>query len=509
MAANLGFERSKPFPGEQNFQDGDPRDHPSLSSARGVGNLAGFQRPLFPHSHSSEVQEVPQVSPQGHLSVQSSSLWFSDGPVGIHQSGQRGEIDGSGTGYPDPPVPRRLVVESPVPGNLPTTYPDPLGPLSRVGLDGKHEEVTVSSATGLQLRRLPVRTEDRSGPSDPGLVVCSQGEITVPKEPEILFSPPVHVSDRPSDGDREAGLVGSPPHEAYPEAPEETLACTGKSGEDHSTTSITPPSSGLVVAREQCAAGTKLAPPSACSTNFYRRLKRRSGCSLRRLHSKRRLVRVGKSLAYKLPRAQSCASGPEDLRAPLHSPNCSDCNRQYDCGFLHQQGGRYEIRLSLCPPLETSFVVPSQANSAPGKAHSGPLECDSGQVVSTQSDHTDRVVPVSGGVQSVVLSVGPAPGRPVCDPVQPQTSEVCVSGSRSNILGSGCSEPSMGESGCVRLPSSLSSQPSTLESSRSRMPQDDSDGSGVAKHALVLGSGSLNLHAWLLESLSHSEARIL
>ena len=54
----------------------------AISSTRGMGHFAGLQRHLFSHSHSSEIQEIPEVSPkQGHLSVQSSSLWFGNGPL--------------------------------------------------------------------------------------------------------------------------------------------------------------------------------------------------------------------------------------------------------------------------------------------------------------------------------------------------------------------------------------------------------------------------------------------
>ena len=62
-----------------------------------------------------------------NIPVHFPSLGFGNGPVGIHQSGQGGQADGESQGYQDPPVPRRLVVESPVPGNLPITYPEPLG----------------------------------------------------------------------------------------------------------------------------------------------------------------------------------------------------------------------------------------------------------------------------------------------------------------------------------------------------------------------------------------------
>ena len=155
-----------------------------------------------------------------------------------------------------PPVPRRLVVESLVPGNLPTTYPDPLGSLPRVGLGSEHEEIGTDSSTGFQFRRLPVQAGDRS-----------------------------------------------------------------------------------------------------------------------------RLVR------------------------PLHMrPIQWHLKRHW---HVQQQGGRYKIRLSLCPSMETSVLVPSQGNSPTGKTHSRSLECDSGQTVQTQSSDPDRVVPFSAGVQSLVFELGP------------------------------------------------------------------------------------------------------
>ena len=270
-----------------------------------------------------------------------------------------------------------------MPGNLPTRYPDPLVPLPRVGLGGKLEEVRVDSSAGFQLRRLAVRPEDRSGSTDPGPVVCPKRAVTVPKKTDFLLSPSVHVSDRAPHGNGEAGVVRSSPHETHPMALGETLACSGESGKGHSSSPVSPSSPRLVVAREQCAAGPAFAPTSARSSNLYRRLKRRLGRSLRRSHSKRRLVGARKSPAYKFSRAQGRFSGPQEFRASLQGPDCSDSNRQHNCGFLHQQGGRYEIRLSLCPPLETSVLVPSQANSSQGKTHSGALERDSGQT--TQS----------------------------------------------------------------------------------------------------------------------------
>ena len=126
-----------------------------------------------------------------------------------------------------------------------------------------------------------------------------------------------------------------------------------------------------------------------------------------------------------------------------------------------------------------SLLVPSQGNSPEGKTHSRSLECDSRQAFQTQSSDTDRVVPISGGVLSFVFEMGPTANRFVCNPVQSQTSPVCITGTGLGSLGSRCPESFMGGYGHVRLSSSLSDQPSDFQGDGSGLSQDDSHCSRV------------------------------
>ena len=65
MASNFGLEQTQYFfSGHKDIQNGDPRDHKTLSSKWGMGHFVGFQQCVFPHSYSSEVQKVPKVSPK-------------------------------------------------------------------------------------------------------------------------------------------------------------------------------------------------------------------------------------------------------------------------------------------------------------------------------------------------------------------------------------------------------------------------------------------------------------
>ena len=275
-------------------------------------------------------------------------------------------------------------------------------PQPRVG--GKYAEIRAFTSTGFQFHWLPVRPLDRSGLAKSGEMVDSSAEITFCQGQ--LHRPTTHVLDRPSHSNRKASLVRSSAHEAHTVASEVTLACSGDLGEVHSDTNLPSPPSGLVVRREKRTPGSALAPSKSCSAGVYRRLKRRLECTLMGRHCKRRVVRLRKSPPHQLSGVKSSVPGPQEFQAFLQGPECSDSNRQHNYSLLHQQGGRYEIRLSLCPPVETSVLVSPQRNSFEG---------------STQSSDPDRVVPISAGDKSLVLQMGPATCRPFCKPVQPQT----------------------------------------------------------------------------------------
>ena len=199
MEANLGSESVKCIPQHWHLQNGNPRDNPVILTDRGVGHVAGLQQRILPHPNCPKVKEVSQIlSVQTNLPVHSSPLRFGHCSTGVHQGGQGGEAYGSREGYPKPPVPRRLVTESPFPRNLPTSYPDPLGPLPTIRVGSQHDQIGVGSQTGLQFCRLPVRPGDRPSTSQTGPVGSPPEQVEIYKGPEQLYSQTIHVSNRPS-----------------------------------------------------------------------------------------------------------------------------------------------------------------------------------------------------------------------------------------------------------------------------------------------------------------------
>ena len=72
----------------------------------------------------------------------------------------------------------------------------------------------------------------------------------------------------------------------------------------------------------------------------------------------------------------------------LGSVNFGGHEKHNSC-VIHKHGGGYEIRLSLCPPLETALLVKSQADCAEDQA-SRAAECNSGQFVQKQVSCLDE-----------------------------------------------------------------------------------------------------------------------
>ena len=229
-----------------------------------MGHVAGLQRRILPYPNCPKVKKVSQVLPvPSNLSIHSPTLWVGHSSIRVHQGGQRSETHGSSQGHQDPPVPRRLVTESPFPRNLPTTYPDPLGPMPAVRLGSKHEQVRVSSQAGLQFCRLPVRPDLRASAPHSRPVASPSGKIEVHEKPSKLYRQTICVLDRPPGGHREAGVLGLPPYEAHPVASEKKLACSRSPRESYPGPSVTSSSFGLVAGRGQCAERSTPAPSSA------------------------------------------------------------------------------------------------------------------------------------------------------------------------------------------------------------------------------------------------------
>ena len=448
-----------------------------------MSDIAGFQQRLFPHSNSSRVQEVSQVPfPKSILPVSGPPLWPLNSSNGVHLCGQRGKVNGSVHGYKDPPVPRRLVDSSPYQRILPPGHSIPPRPLPGVGLGSEPTKVQARTQTDFRVRGLQVRSLSRTGPTNPEPLGVDSPKVGIHFIQTKLPSQEIYVTNRPAYSNRKAGAPGETPHEAHPVATKTTLESSRIPGKGDSSSKVSSPTPSMVDQGDKCLDRTASAPFDSCHSNLYRRLKRRLGCSLRRLHGKRHLVSSRKSSSHKLPGTKSGLTSLEKIPALSTRKSSSSCHRQH-------HSWRYEVRLTLCPSMATPVLVQSETGCPKGQAHHWSSECDCRQAVSSRPSHSDRMVTSPGGLRPPGSDLAPSPSGHVCNKVQLQTSPVRVSSAGPQCMGSGRPNSLFGEPRHVCFSPSVVIGQGGQQTIRPSLQESDPNSSGLAQHAMVLGSG--------------------
>ena len=97
---------------------------------------------------------------------------------------------------------------------------------------------------------------------------------------------------------------------------------------------------------------------------FYRFIKSRVGCSLKRTHCRRHLVSPGKQVAYQLPRTQGSLSSLTRVPRPLYAQDSTCRDRQHHSGVIHKQGRRHEVGPTLCFTMENLDLVRQKSSNS-------------------------------------------------------------------------------------------------------------------------------------------------
>ena len=147
----------------------------------------------------------------------------------------------------------------------------------------------------------------------------------------------------------------------------------------------------------------------------------------------------------------------------------------------------------MCLTLENTDLEHQKSSIPQSPTYSRLSERDSRQAIQAGADHTNGMVPQSGGIPSNIPPVAPTQCGSVCHQVQQQAPTVCLTGTRPPGLGSGCSQPVMGGTGPLRLSTSSHLGQSGGEVTGLSLQQDHPDCPRMTQHALVWGSSG-NVH---------------
>ena len=350
-------------------------------------------------------------------------------------------------------------------------------------------KVRTGTQTDFRVRGLQIRSLSRTGFTDSKPLGVDSPKVGSHPIQTKLPSQEIYVPDRPADSNGKTGSPGETPHETHPVAPKTTLESSRIPGKGDSGSKVPSPTPSMVDQGDKCLDRTAFAPFESSRANLYRRLKRRLGCSLRRLHSKRRLVSSRKSSSHKLPGTKSGLTGLEKVPALGIRQSSSSCHRQHHSCGIHQQGGRYEVRLTLCPSMATPVLVQSETGSSKDQAHSWSSECDCRQIVSSRPSHSDRMVTSPGGLRPPGSDLAPSPSGHVCNKVQLQTSPVFISSPGPQCMGSGRPNSFLGKPGHVCFPPSIITRQGGQQTGGPSLQEGNPHSPGLAQHAMVLGPG--------------------
>ena len=482
-----GPKQTKSVPQGGKVQNGDTGNHQDIPPTRRVGHLDRLQGCLLSHTNTGTFQEISQIScPGPDITIQGTSLWSVHSASGVHCDSKGGETDGHTQGYKNPPVPRRLVGTSHFPPRLSPTYSNSGPDVPRPRLDGECGKIRTGTQASLRLCRLPVRCPVRQGPTYTGTLAKPSRENSKAASATGLSGPAVHVLDRIINSHRETSSPRPTAHETHTVALQE-LENTGILREGYSNTQVSASTFTMVAGGGQCAPRSTITPNKTCSANFYRRIKRRVGRSLRRAHCKRGMVITGKQAAYKLSGTESGIHGSKRVPRPLLGQNCPDSNGQHNGSGIYKQGGRHEVGPALCPIVENLDLVYQETSDSQGPTHPRSPKCSSRQTIQTGSDHPNRVVPPSGNFPNLMQQVAPTSNRPICHEIQQLVASICVTGTGPPGHSSGRTQSAMGGSGRVCLPTDCHIGQSGGEVAELPIQENHSDCSRVAQHALVLG----------------------
>ena len=398
---------------------------------------------------------------------------------GVHSGGQRGQTDGFTETYKNPPVPR-LVGENHIPPNLSPVYTDLGSSLSRTRLAGEQGEVRTGSKTGFQLYRLPVRSQGGQGQTHTrALADINRQDIVNPVRSGVL-GPAVHVPHRTSNSHRKASPSRSTLYETHTVALDEQLEGTRITRKGDTRSQVAPPPFKVVAGGKQCAFRSTITPPLKHALQIFTDASKEGWGA----HLNERTARG----TWSVPESKLHINHLElkVVFLALKEFHFPGSHRQHNSGCLYQQARGMKLG-SLCALLWrilswcTRKQVTLRARHIPGRMN---MMADK----LSRLGHSNRMVPSPRSVSSYMLPVAPASSGLVCHQIQQQTPTVCVTGPRHPGLGSGYTQPVLGKSGPICLPTSSDLGQSSGEVTGLPLQQDHFDRPGVAQHALVLGS---------------------
>ena len=270
--------------------------------------------------------------------------------------------------------------------------------------------------------------------------------------------------------------------------PQDTLEVSSVSG--YSSTSVpgSKTSSSVVDQSLELEEGFPTSSEGKQSPSVHGCFPERLGCSLKGSHSQWSVESGGVKTSHKHSRAKGSFSSFKIIQKSASKSKSADFHRQLLSGCLSEQAGSYPLSGNVCPDMENHSLDECQGNPDSGKTHSRESQCFGRFLVKEGQGDSDRMGVESSSVQSDLPLLASTNGRFVCNKVESQATNVCVSCPRQLGLGNRCIEHLLGGSGRLCVLSSGSHSSGDSKDNHLQV-QNHHDCTRVGRDVLVLGSG--------------------
>ena len=500
MAPSNRFKHTEQFSECSTFQNGNGRICSDGSKSIRMGDIPGYGRCVSTYPDVQKPQVLSTLGGErGDIPIPSDAIWTSSYPSPVHQIGKGCQTNASVTGDKG----THLFGRSTGPGIISSTSPainrHHYGHAVETGVCGQSNQVGTHPNSEIFLCGLRVRLgEGDSVPASKQSVEhCDRGSQTQSIISHDGVSP--GLISRAASSNREDGNVGKIVHEGASMVTEDTLAASH--AHVHQGPHGSPGGTKLVVQSTQSdRAGTP--PPTVPSRgDLHRRLGTWVGSSPGEPDCTGNMVSGSENVTHKLSGNVGSAFSPDKILTYSKGEGYHGWHRQRNRPVAYNESGRYSLKTNVETDLGSPKVVRSSRSHDSSQAHLGRKERDSGLSIPLPSNSRNRVDSRSHRVSKSVCSVGSARDRPICNPVQPATSKVCVSSSRSNGVGSGRDVPSLGRNARVRVPAVGAPKQGSSESRKGKT-------TSVSNSSLVASTNVAPGLATVVASTSNSAASI-
>lgn len=468
------------------LQNGNKQIHQGFNPSRNVDYFSGSFRRVFPHSHFQNLQEIPSLRlEQQSFPVQGSPFWPVYSPFGFYQN--------HAGSYSSPTFP--VYSDSFLSGRFPSQgiLPNQIEGSDRFGhqlfsvprLPYLLEKVRDNSVSRLCFPGRTFPNQCRPSPPTRGEIYKTMSENTFIPDGSISHSTSILATSGSIELSGRCNSIGTTSHSSASVLSAQVMDCSftrmGSIDSNHSAFISTP---SMVVSTGKCNEGPMSVPSSSQSNIIHRCLHPRLGSISGGAYN------LGSLESRSFGRAYQCIGNESSSVCTESFPNvskesvCHSGHGQHNSCSLSQESGRNSFTFSLSDSQRHSPSVFSTPGSSSGETYCGAPQYSSRHSIQIPCSSKHGVGTTSSSFQSCDSSLGVTSDRSVCDQSQSQTSNICVSGSRSKIFCSRRNEPILERNVRVRLPSFQVSLPSTSENSRGKL-QDHSYCSSMAKTVLV------------------------